>query len=426
MRGTSSAGLSRRAFVKSFAIASAAVLGRAGFAAPSERIRMGIIGLGGRGGGYGLPGFLHAAGTQVLAVCDVRRERRDAAKAQVDARYGNADCTACRDLRELLARGDLDAVYIAIGDRWHAAAARLALDAGLDVYSEKPCSLSLEESRALRDAVRRHGRVFQAGTQRRSEEPFLFAAELARNGYLGRVHTTHADIPVRVGWRVRPIREDLPAVPEPPRDEFDWDLYLGPIAWRPYHPGYLNWMGRADFHGGPFTDWASHTYDLCMWPLGLDQTVATAYTPAGTDLGDGLVATFPNGVRMIATNGGWPHPCRAGYEGEEGRVTVGDDGLLEVHPRTLLSERKRLVAAYRARTGRPLNHIADFLACVRSRRDPVAHIDICHAVHSTTHLATIAWLLNRPLAWDAARHRFVNDPAADRLQYRAHREPWRV
>ncbi len=425
MRGTSAAALSRRSFVKTFALASAAVLGRAGFAAPSDRIGIGIIGCGGRAGGYGIPGFLHAPDARVVAVCDVDRGKREAARNRVNAHYNTRDCTAHRDLRELLARDGVDAVYIATGDRWHTSASLLAMAAGKDVYCEKPCSLTLEESRALRDGVRRHRRIFQAGTQRRSEEPFVFAHEAVRRGALGRVHTLRADVPSRTNWKLRPVHEDLPGRPAPAPGEFDWDLFLGPLPWRDYNPAYKDWHGRADFYGGTFTEWATHTYDLCMWPLELDRAAATSYTPAGTPLGNGLVAAFPNGVRMIAADGGWPHPCRADYEGDEGRIIVGD-GLLDVQPRSLLEHRKRWVAEYRARTGRPLHHIGDFLQCIRTRRDPITHADICHAVHATCHAATLSWLLNRPLTWDPAREAFVGDEEANRLRRRARREPWHL
>ncbi|HVM50249.1 MAG TPA: Gfo/Idh/MocA family oxidoreductase, partial [Candidatus Acidoferrum sp.] len=211
------------------------VLGKDGGVAPGERIVLGGIGIGGRGT-YDLGCFLEEPDVQFVAVCDVKEERRAAIKKKTDTKYGNTDCATYRDLRELLARGDIDAVLIATGPNWHATASILAANAGKDVYCEKPCTKNIAQSLELAATFRRTARVFQAGTQRRSLPNFAFAVDLARRGKLGKLQTLCAQ-PLGLttsmsGW--------LPAEPEPDREKVDWDLYLGPAAWRPYNKKLLD------------------------------------------------------------------------------------------------------------------------------------------------------------------------------------------
>ena len=184
---------------------------------------MGGIGIGGRGG-YDLPILLQYPEVQFVAVCEVQKARRDAAKETVDGKYGNRDCAVHRDLRELLAaHTDLEAVLIATGDRWHTPASLMAMKAGKDVFCEKPCTMTVAEGQALVETARRQGRVFQAGMQRLSEANFVFCDELARSGRLGQIQTVRAHI---LPWKMS--TERLPAQPEPDRDTLDWDLWLGP------------------------------------------------------------------------------------------------------------------------------------------------------------------------------------------------------
>src|SRR5512140_1654586 len=203
-------------------VVPSSVLGKGGVAAPSERIVLGAIGIGNRGS-YVLGCFLEEPDVKFVAICDVKAERREAVKKRADAKYGNEDCAMYRDLRELLAREDLDAVLIATGPNWHATASILAATAGKDVYCEKPCTKNIAQSLALAETFRRTGRIFQAGTQRRSLPDFAYAVDLARRGQLGKLQTLHAHPgglkSATSGW--------APAEPEPAKEEVDWDLYLG-------------------------------------------------------------------------------------------------------------------------------------------------------------------------------------------------------
>lgn len=268
--------LNRRRFLKTAAQAGAILamphvipataLGQGGRAAPSERIRLGGIGIGNRGS-YVLGCFLHEPDVQFVAICDVKASRRQAVKQMADTKYGNQDCAMYADMRDLLARGDIDAVLIATGPNWHATASILAANAGKDVYCEKPCTKNIAQSLALAQAFRRTGRVFQAGTQRRSLPNFMYAIELARTGRLGRLQTLYAH-PMGLktemsGW--------LPAEAEPPKEEVDWDMYLGPAAWRPFNRRLLDGFNFEKgggmfgaFGAGGCLEWGSHCVDLCQ------------------------------------------------------------------------------------------------------------------------------------------------------------------
>jgi predicted dehydrogenase len=416
--------LSRRSFLKSAAALAAAplvvpssALGR-GAVAPSERIVMGGIGIGGRGTAD-LTSILGYSDVQWAAVCDVRGERRRAGKAVVDQRYGNQDCAAYIDLRELIARPDIDAVLIATGDRWHALASVLAMKAGKDVYCEKPCSLTIAESQAVRDTARRYGRVYQAGTQRRSEEPFLFAALLGRTGLLGRLHTITAHI-----WTIVPRDNWLPPEPEPSREVVDWDLYLGPALWRPYNHGYLSFYGHAFIHGGTITDWGAHTIDTCALASDTENTAPVEYECPHNETGNGLVARYANGLKLVLTTGYFRGSCGSKVEGSEGWAQCSDGQPPEFEPKSLASVRRQIVQTYLTRTGRSLGHYRDFLDAIKTRRFAAADHNTAHHVHTAVHCSTICVQLQRNLTWDPVKEEFPGDPEANRLRSRALRAPW--
>ena len=252
------ASITRRQFIQRAALASGVVavpslipgsaLGLNGAVAPSERIVLGGLGIGGRGSSD-LRWMLPEKDVQFVAVCDAKKAQRQAVKRIVDDKYGNNDCATYRDIREFLAlRTDIDALLIATGDRWHALASILAMRAGKDVYSEKPSAMTIAEGQGVVATARRYARVYQTGTQRLSEENFTFANELLRTGRLGHVHTVRAHI---APWDAAEMKYDwLPGEPEPPPDEVDWDQWLGPCPWRPYDPAYTRggWRGYYVFH----------------------------------------------------------------------------------------------------------------------------------------------------------------------------------
>ena len=414
-------------------------LGKDGGVAASERITVGGIGINARGA-YVLGALLSLPDTRFVAICDVRADRRKAVKDTVDTKYGNQDCVTYRDLRELLARSDLDAVLIATGDRWHALASIMAAKAGKDVYCEKPCSMSMRESQILADTMRRYGSVFQVGTQRRSIDSFQFAVDLARSGKLGKLHTLHASLAFYGGGpHGEHVRHDwLPAEPEPPRDTLDWDMWLGPAPWRPYNHAYATgpdcggWLSYFDLNaGGGLLNWASHTVDLCQWANQADGTTPVEFEPLGTERGPAakrvVQARYANGVKLImrpCDDKDWLPlgTCQVRFEGEEGWVETGDSNEVALYPETLRTKR----TVFAKVDTLPLSHLRNFFDCVKSRAQPVANADIARSSHVASHAAAIAWMLDRNVKFDPAKEEFIGDDEANRMRTRAMRDPWQL
>jgi len=402
-------------------VVPATALGKDGRVAPSERIVLGGIGIGNRGS-YDLGCFLHEPDVQFVAVCDVKAARRKAVKEMADNKYGNQDCATYLDMRELLARRDIDAVLIATGPNWHATAATLAAQAGKDVYCEKPCTKNIAQSLALAATFRRTGRVFQAGTQRRSLPNFAFAVELAHSGKLGKLQTLYAHPmglkTVTSGW--------LPEEPEPPREEVDWDLYLGPAAWRPYNHQLLTAFHFekgggmvGGFGGGGCLEWGSHCVDLCQWANSADDTAPVEYEPVG----DQLHARYANGVKLILRNNGWLPlgSCPVRFEGATGWVESGDNADIEASSPSLLVGKGIKIPGYPADF-----HIRNFLDCVKTRAQTRANADVACYAHIACHAANIALFLGRKVRYDPVKNEFPGDEEANRMRGEALREPWRI
>jgi predicted dehydrogenase len=415
----------RRQFIKAGLAAAAApmivpasALGLDGAVPPSERIVVGGIGIGNRGT-YDLGCFLEQPDVQFAAVCDVKEARRLAVKKIADEKYGTLDCTMHADFRELLDRKDIDAVLIATGPNWHALAAVLAAKAGKDMYCEKPCTKNIEQSLILRDTIQRTGRVFQAGTQRRNLPHFAFACELARTGRLGKLKRLYAH-PMGMkamtsGW--------LPAEAEPAKASVDWDMYLGPAAWRPFNAKLLdgfNFEKGGGIVGGGVLEWGSHCVDLCQWAVD-DCPPPVEYNPPG----DGQIVTkYANGVELVFRETGWIPlgSCPVRFEGEDGWVEAGDSGKLVFSSPSLLAGRTvEEIGGYPATF-----HVRDFLDCVKTRGKPKGNAEAACNAHIACHAANIALYLGRSVKYDTVKNEFPGDVEANRLRSEALREPWRL
>jgi predicted dehydrogenase len=397
----------------------ATALGRADKPAPSNRITLGVIGVGPRCT-YNLKSMLQLPDLQCVAVCDVQATRLAAGKKLVDEYYNNKDCATYRDFHELLGRRDIDAVLIATGDRWHAPASILAARAGKHVYSEKPCGLTIAWCQALDDTIRSTKRVFQAGTQRRSVANFQAAVRLAHSGKLGKLHTLYASVytpEVLTAW--------LPAEPTPPRDQVDWDRWLGPAPWRPYNQQYVQgrWRGYWDFDSGcRLLDWGAHTVDLCQWANKADDTMPIEYEPSANK----ITCRYANGVKLILDflktpfkeRPGWIQSlgtCPVRFVGDEGWVEVGDSGGIEVHPASLRSELKGL-GEKPARGLDVGSHARNFLDCIKSGGLAAANSQVMRRSHIACHAAALSWLLNRKLRFDPNKEEFIDDAEANGLR----------
>jgi predicted dehydrogenase len=447
--------LTRRSLLKAAAGAIAApyvltseALGADGRSAASERITMGFIGQGGQGSGH--LGISRRGDIQTLAVCDVDTTRRNTALSRVEQMYGERKasgqykgCAAYEDFRDLVARDDIDAVLIATPDHWHALISIAALKAGKDVYCEKPHSLTIGEGRAVCEAARRYGRVFQTGSQERSGRARL-GCELVLNGRIGKVHTIRTYLPCQ-----GKLPDDY--VPEPPSPAygyppgkppagFDYDRWLGPAPWTPYNSRrcHFNFRWILDYSDGELTDRGAHVNDLAMWGNGTDRTGPVEIDGIGqfqkgiynVPVRYRIQYKFANGVTMITTS--YNGRDDNGDLGGRGIQFEGTDGWLwiEIHGGQLrASDPEILKSPIRpdeTSLHRSPGHHEDWIRAIRSRGDTVAPCEAGHRTSSLLHLGLISMILGRKLKWDPDKEVFPSDPEATRMVLRPMRSPWHI
>jgi len=422
--------LSRRSFLKMTAAGTAfafpaivppSALGAGEKTAPSERITMGIIGTGGQGIGN-MRGFMMQRDVQVLAVCDVDKAHRDAAKALVDRRYRNTDCQAYNDFREVTRRDDIDAVVISTPDHWHAIPAIDAAKHAKDIYVEKPLTLTIQEGRTLCDAVKKHDRIVQTGSQQRSMETFWKAAMLARNGRLGNIHTINVSIPDN-------NRECGPTwEPEPVPEGFDYNFWLGPAPWAEYHHLRCHYTFRfiLDYSGGQVTNFGAHHIDIAQWSIDMDDSGPIEVSGNGEFPATGLFTTatkvyfectYANGVKLYCKTHGGPS---IQIEGSEGSVRAGRKSISS-EPASLLKEDFDSLEnqLYKSR-----HHQRNFLDCVKTREQPICPAEVGHRSATVCHLGNIAMLLGRSVKWDPGTETFGSDDEANAMIGRPLRDPW--
>jgi predicted dehydrogenase len=433
--------VSRRQFLKTAGAAAAALaapalipasaLGRNGTTAPSNRTTMGFIGLGGQGSGHLLGGgwtyvpggYVARNDVQVLAVCDVDPQRRENARQRCDQMYAQkfdqgaySGVKSYNDFRDVLARPDIDAVLIAVPYHWAAILAMAAMRAGKDVYCEKPGAITMREAHALLETARRFGRIYQAGTQQRSEYGgrFRLACELIRNERIGQLKEVYAYCPPGALFPSNWISDR--SAPMPPG--LDWDMWMGPLPWRPY-PGPVGQTVPGLFVGD--VNWGPHHYDIIQWTVNPDVTA-----PIEAHYEQGQVHyRYSNGV--VVHSQGYPGESvgpdgGACFVGAAGRIAV-DRGSIVSYPARILNEPLR---PDDARVYHSTSHSGNFLECVRTRRPTICNPDV--AMYSIRALLTggIALALQRAVTWDPVKAEFPGDEEANRLCSYAARPPWRV
>ena len=409
-------------------IVHAAVLGKNGFTPPSERITVGFIGVGKMGKGH-VGSFLEDKTVQIVAICDVERGRRESQVKRVEEHYAEQrragtyrGCASYVHFVEMLTQEKMDGVVIVTPPHWHALMCCEAARAGCDIYCEKPLTRCIDEGKAIIRSVRCFGRVFQTGSQQRSDEAFRRACEIVRNGRIGEIK----EIFVNVGGP--PQEDDLP--PEPTPEGLDWDLWLGPCMYRPYssvlappesYEGWPRFRYYRDYDGGGMTDFGAHHFDIAQWGIGTDDTgPVEIYPPDGKEFKT-LTYVYANGIRMYHGGG---HPAAAvEFVGTRGRVRVNRGQYLETEPAYLKDDP---IGADEVHLYRSNNHKDNWLQCMRTRRDPICTAEIGHRTATICHIGNIAYWLKRPLKWDPVREEFVGDPAANRLRMRAFRSPWQL
>ena len=391
-----------------------------GAGAPSNRIVMGAIGVGSQGSGD-MRGFLGKSEVQMVAVCDVDRGHRDGAKRTVDERYKNNDCKTYIDFRDLVGRGDLDAVQLALPDHWHALPAIAAARAGLDIHGQKPFARSIREGRAICDAVHRHGRVWQTGSQQRSDYKFRRACELVRNGRIGKILKIEVGLPTGGGTDVKQVTQ----VPE----GLDWEWWLGPAPWVPYRGVcHWNWRWIMDYSGGQLTDWAGHHIDIAHWGMGWDRTGPVEIQGKGEYPTDGLYNVPTKykfdckyaGGRILTVANNQQIPQGAKWYGEKGWVHVNRGGL-RAEPADILKE---VIGPGETRLYESRDHKQNFLDCVKSRKLTICPAEVGHRSISVGLLGEIAMLTGRKIKWNPDTEEIIGDEAASALLGKSYREPW--
>jgi predicted dehydrogenase len=426
--------INRRQFIKRTVAAAGAAgfpyfvrssaLGQAGRPAPSNRIVMGCIGMGGQGTGD-MRGFLGKKEAQVVAVCDVDKKHRENAKKLVDEKYGNSDCKMYIDFREVIERKDIDALLLALPDQWHSIPAIMGARSGKDMYAEKPLARTIREGRAICDAVHRYGRIWQTGSWQRSVGNFRRACELVRNGRIGKVDKVEVGLPTGGGGGNNPI--------QPVPEGVDWDFWLGPAPWVPYRGVmHWNWRWMMDYSGGQLTDWAGHHIDIAHWGLGLDRTGPVEIEGKGVYPRDGMydaptqykfTCKYRDGLTMIVANDRQlPKGMGAMWYGEKGWIHVNRGGL-KAEPKSILDE---VIGPNEIKLYNSRDHTQNFLDCVKSRKETITPVEIAHRSISVGLLGEIAMLTEEKLKWDPEKEIFLNSDQANRLLSRPMRAPWHL
>ena len=433
--------LSRRQFLASAALAAApaiipaTALGK-GRTSPSERILLGMIGLGSMGLRH-VKGFVQEPDCMIHAACDVDGRRRFVAAELVNQHERGMACHEASDFRELLADPSIDAVVISVPDHWHAALGVAACRAGKDVYGEKPLALTIRGGRAMVEAVRRHNVLWQMGSWQRSTRHFRFAAELVRNGRLGTLRRVEVGLAEGFRPQGRPMAHHLarqPAMPVP--KGFDYGRWLGPAPWRPYSKDRCHWNFRwiLDYSGGQVTDDGAHQIDIAHWGMGADDTGPVEVEGTGEFPTDGIWdAAYRFRFRCLYASGVEMHVASSNYQrggisfiGDRGRVHVQRGGYISAEPASLLREPIGPGEIHLASPaeGHRQGHRRNFLDCVRSRQEPATPIEVGHRSITPAHLGNIAMRLGRKLRWDPERETFPDDPEARRMLWKPQREPW--
>ncbi len=393
---------------------------------PNDRINIACIGPGGSKGGYrqGLNDTKAARGhqgTQIVAVCDVDQQHREEA-----AHEFGPDCKQYHDFRELLADDGIDAVVIGTPDHWHAQIAIAAMKAGKDVYCEKPLTLTIDEGKHIVRTMKDTKRIFQTGSQQRSDAKFRMACELVRNGRLGKISRVKTQIPTAPTggpFDVKPVPEG-----------FDWDMWQGPTPFTDYIPerthGTFRWW--LEYSGGMITDWGAHHNDIAQWGLGMDGSGPLSVEAVGKPpekTGKNYYNVFPSfditykypgDITLLCTDKG---ENGIQFEGEKGWIFVSR-GVLRASDDKLLSDPlpSDAIKLYVSN-----DHMGNFLDGIRTRQQPICNAEVGHRSVSVCHMGNLSLRLGgRHLEWDAKKEQFKNDKEANAMLSRPRRGPWKL
>jgi len=422
---------SRRDFLKSTALLSTAfsfpVLVPArvlGAQAPSNRINLGLIGMGLMMGSHH-----HIAlgrnDVQIMAVCDVDRTKRERAKALTERVYAQKagfssykGCDAYNEYEHVIGRDDIDAVFVITPDHWHTMISLAAMKSGKDVYVQKPMTLTVREGRLMSNVQKEYSAVLQVGSQQRSERAFRKACEIVRNGWIGKVHTIYTQL----GQFAPP--QTLPAQPIP--DGFDYDRWLGPTPWYPYNHERVKgdygggWRCFWDYGERKNGDWGAHHFDIIQWALGMDNSGPVEFLPKGWEGAEYQSHIYADGTRVWKN-----HPVKHGqmiqFIGEKGEVLVSRGDRLETTPAEL---KDRPLAPTDIHLYESSNHEGNWFECIRSRKPTICPAEIGHRTATICHLNGITERLNCRIRWDPVKEEIIGDECASRWLDRPRRTPY--
>ena len=414
--------MNRRIFIGGLSAAAGATILRADVL-PSNKVALGVIGVGWQGFAT-MKIFMSDSRVEVAGICDIDADHLAEAKAAAPGARTH------HEYEELLARPDIDAVYMAVPDHWHGTVAAAAAKAGKDIYGEKPLAHNWAEGKMIVDTVARYGRIWQTGSWQRSVADFRFACELVRNGRIGKVHRVEIGLPAGLtdwdglGNRVRP---------EAPPKTLDWSRWLGPAPQVPYAPARVHktWRWNYDTGGGSLMDWVGHHVDIAHWGLGLDDTGPIEVSGQGEITNHPVWDTPPQWRVTAKYRGGLVMKIAGGYDdirsgtrwiGDEGSVWVDRSGI-ETIPRSLLSSRIR---PDEVRLPVSSSHHRQFIDCVLTRGETLTPAHVALRSATPGYLGTIAMRTGRTIHWDPDRQEIPGDPAAARLLSRPGRSPWFV
>jgi predicted dehydrogenase len=429
---------SRRNFLKT----SAAALGFPtivpssvfGQNAPSNRITMGVFGW-----GMMAPGntnmFLNMPDVQVVASCNVDQEHMKKSLETINGKYGNQDCKAYTDFREVMQRKDIDTVMIATPDNWHCLIAVEAAKNGKDIYGEKPLARTIAEQQAMVKAVKDNKRIFQTGSQQRSSPEFHKACELVRNGAIGKVKEVHIGLPG--GHHDFAGTGKLTEVTAAP-SHLDYDMWIGPSQMEPYIQGrvHMNWRWNYNVGGGQLLDWIGHHCDITHWAMDWDATGPSEIAPVQVDFPEASAVwntatkyrtelKYPGDVKVTIAGGHDDIKMGAKFIGETGWIYVNRGQFESSNPEhrkfSRLPEADRKVSLYKTP-----GHHRNFIECVKSRELPICHVEVGHRSATPGHLSLIALKTNRTIKWDPVKEVIIGDEDASKLLTREYRAPWKL
>jgi len=433
--------ITRRHFLATTAAALAAptiipasARGAEGKPAPSERIVIGIVGWGMQGP-HNTRMLMAEKDCQVVAACDLDQRPLKQAVDTINKNYGNTDCKAYKDFREMFARKDIDAVMLAIPDHWHAIASIEACKEKKDIFGEKPLARTIVEQQAIVKAVQKNKRIWQTGSWQRSGADFHKAAEIVRNGLIGKVK--HVEVGLPGGHVDFKKTKDKLFVSEPP-PELDYDMWVGPSQMMPYIEGrvHMNWRWNYNFGGGQLLDWIGHHCDIAHWGLDLDSSGGPVEVEGKGEFPpkDAFWNTattyrcelkYSNGVTMTIAGGHSDIKAGTKWIGTDGWVWVDRGGFDGSKPEwkewKSVPEDVRKVKLYEVR-----NHWRNFVDCIKSRQPTITPVEAAHHSAIPGHLGLIAMLTGRKIQWDPAKEIIVGDKEASKLLTREYRKPWKL